>query len=98
MCAHIHFMLSKHIVTHLYERRSKLLHTTRSTHSFNTEMIAAHTIAYHHIKRCCSSAFLYISTHMEARSIRSSVHHFVDGPLIAMIGEYNRRFLRKVLN
>src|SRR5437764_2697038 len=69
-----------------------------STHCFNAEMVAAHAITHHHIKWCGCCAFFNISTHMEARRVRSSVNHFVDGSLIAMIGEHNRSFPRKALD
>src|SRR5436305_6761087 len=98
ICTHVRVMFNKQVFALLYEGGYQLLHTMRLAHGLNAEVVATHAVTHYHIKRCGRGAFFYISTHVEARGVRSSVNHFVDGPLIAMKGKYDRRIQRKVLN
>src|SRR5579864_9414847 len=65
--SHIRLMFGKQIFTLSYEGCCELTHTMCSVRRLNTQVIAAHAIAYHHIEWCGRGAFLNISAHMEAR-------------------------------
>jgi hypothetical protein len=59
-----------------------------SPHCLHCQVIPAHLVKYHHIKRCGSGAFFHISPYMKSLGERPAVYEVVDDSHITMERKY----------
>ncbi len=94
----VRFVPGKHIITLSNQRRYQFPHTRDTTHRFNAEVIATHTIEYNHIEWSGGCPLFSKTTHMEPTLIRTSVHDLVNGSGLPMEGKHHGFVFREMLN